>query len=260
MQANGTWTWDEFDKLCAKLTQDTDNDGVNDVYAMTSFSVDYFTSVIASNNAKYIDLDANGNYVNATKSDEFLEALNWGQDMLKKYEMPQPEGSEWNWAYSSFVNAEAAMIVTEEYKVSEFGSMEDDFGFVMFPKGPKADTYYNVYSDNITVIPACYDADRAWKIAFAYNLYTNPTPGYEAEDDWKSSYYTLFRDSRAVDETLAMQKDVNNGVVWYLPLISGLSYGDICYDAYAVEKTGTEIVESKWDQWQAYIDEANAKK
>ena len=260
MQADGSWTWDAFDELCAKLTRDTDSDGVNDVYAMTNFSAEYFTSVIASNNAKYFDMDENGNYINVTNSDEFLEALNWGQEMLKKYEMPAPEGAEWNYAFAAFANAEAAMICTEEYKVGEYKSMEDDYGFVMFPKGPNADRYYNVYSDNVAVIPACYDAERAWKIAFAYNLFTNPTPGYEGEDDWKTTFYTVFRDSRAVDETIATMKNPENGVTWYNALIPGLQIGDIVYTAYANEKTATEIVESVKDTWQAFIDEANAKK
>lgn len=260
MQADGTWTWAAYEDLCAKLTRDTDNDGVIDTYATTSFSKDFFTEVVASNQAQFIGVDENGNYFNDTKSDAFLDAINWGQDMLKKYEMPTPEGAEWNYAYTSFINAEAAMIVTEEYKVGEFSAMEDDFGFVMFPKSETADHYYQVLSDNVYVIPACYDADRAWKIAFAYNLFSNPTPGYEEEDDWKSSYYTQFRDTRAVDETLTLMRDPENGVVWKLPLVSGLDYGDIVYGAYNCEQTAAEIVESKWDQWQAYIDEANSKK
>lgn len=259
MQADGTWTWDAFDELCGKLTRDTNNDGVTDVYAMVNFSVDYFNQVIASNNATFVDKDENGNYINTTKSDAFLEAINWGQEMLKKYEMPEPEGAEWNYSFTAFANAQAAMICTNEYKVGDYSSMEDDFGFVMFPKGPNATSYRQVLSDNVYVIPACYDEERAWKIAFAYNLFTNPTPGYEEEDDWKSSYYTQFRDSRAVDETLQLMRDPANGTYWLLPLIPGLGYGDIIYGAYAREQTGAEIVEAKWDQWQAYLDEANSK-
>lgn len=257
MQADGTWTWDAFEELCAKLTRDTDNDGVVDTYALTSFSTDFFHSVIASNNATYVDIDADGKYFNAMRSDEFLEAANWGQEILTKYEMPQPADSAWDYAYSSFRNAEAAMIVAEEYKVGDLKEMEDDFGFVAFPKGPNADNYTNVYSDNVAVIPACYDADRAWKIAFAYNLYTNPTPGYEDVDDWKTNYYPQFRDARAVDETLEILR--NNGVTWVLPLISGLGYGDFDWKAYPHDQTATEIIDTIWDQWQAYIDEANAK-
>ena len=55
-------------------------------------------------------------------------------------------------------------------------------------------------------------------------------------------------------------KNPENGVTWYNALIPGLQIGDIVYTAYANEKTATEIVESVKDTWQAFIDEANAKK
>lgn len=258
-QKNGEWTWDKFEEVCQKLTQDTDNDGVIDTYAMTSFSADYFTAVLASNGATFVGIDENGKYVQKTRENECLDALNWGMDMLAKYEMPTPEEAEWNYAFASFANADAAMIVAEEHRIGEYSTMEDEVGFVMFPKGPNADTYYNVYNDNVTVIPACYDAERAWKIAFAYNLYTNPTPGYEEDDDWKTDMYSQFPDSRAVDETVTMMKDPAHGVTWVTPLIPGLDTGDIIYQAYPHTKTAAELVDAVWDNWNALIDEANAK-
>lgn len=39
------------------------------------------------------------------------------------------------------------------------------------------DHYVNYAKDNVFVIPSCYDEDKAWKLAFAYNLYTDPVPG-----------------------------------------------------------------------------------
>ena len=71
---------------------------------------------------------------------------------------------------------------------NEFKDMEDDFGFVCFPKGPNATDYRNCYTDNVYAIPACYDADKAWKIAFALNVYTDPVPGYEDYNDRLSGY------------------------------------------------------------------------
>ena len=258
IQKNNEWTWEKFEEVCQALTKDTDNDGVIDRYAMTSFSSDYFTSVLASNNAKYVDV-VDGKYVNATRNNEFLDALNWGMDMLAKYEMPAPEGAEWNYAFSSFNNAEAAMIVAEEHRIGDYGKMEDEVGFLMFPMGPNSTTYTNVYNDNVSVIPACYDADRAWKIAFAYNLFTNPTPGYEDEEDWKTDMYAQFPDSRAVDETVAMMKDPAHGTTWVNDLIPGLNTGDIAWKAYDHNQTAAELVDACWDTWNAYIDEANAK-
>lgn len=256
MQADGTWTWEAFEEICKKVTRDTDNDGVIDVYAMTNFSINFFSEALASNNACFIGRDAEGNYYNATQSDECLEALNWANDMVKKYEMPTPDGAEWDYSFSSFKNGEAAMNAGAVYEAAGMQeAMKDDYGFVCFPKGPKAEQYYNIWSDNVSVIPACYDADRAWKIAFGYNLFAQPTPGYDGEEDWKTGYYENYRDTRAVDETIALLKQ--NGVIWYDGLVPGLISGDILYEVYAGVATPAEKVEGIANQWQAYIDEAN---
>ena len=255
MQKNGTWTWDKLEAICKKLTRDTNNDGVTDVYAMTNFSVNYFNTVLASNNACFIGKDANGKYFNATNSNEFLEALNWASDMLKKYEMPTPKDAKWDYSFASFRNGEAAMQVAAVYEAGNMKNMKDDYGFVCFPKGPKAKDYVNVWDYNVFVIPSCYDAARAAKIAFAFNLFTEPTPGYDGADDWKTGYYGNYRDTRAVDETVAILK--KNGVVWYNGLITGLNTGDIEYGVYGGAETPAEAIEKVKEPWQALIDETN---
>lgn len=67
----------------------------------------------------------------------------------------------------------------------------------MFPKGLQTSDYVNVWSDNPTAIPSCYDADRVWKIAFAFNLWTDPVPGYEDYFSY-AHVYAGARDTRAV--------------------------------------------------------------
>ena len=163
--------------------------------------------------------------------------MQWAVSLIEKgYEMPTPEDANWDWFISAFHDSKVAMTVAEEYKVGTWADMEDDFGFVLFPKGPKSTGYATNVSENIAVIPACYDKETAEKIAFAYNLWTNPTPGYEDDDDWKSSYYTMFRDERAIDETLATMYEPGVGKVEYLPLIYGISMGDIAYNVYGLNQ------------------------
>ena len=95
--------------------------------------------------------------------------------------------------------------------------------FVCFPKGPAADDYTNIHSDNVYVIPACYDAEKAWKIAFAYDLYTDPVPGYEDYNDALSGYYDSFRDTESVDLTIT--RLMENGRVTYNNMIPNLDLG-----------------------------------
>ena len=39
---------------------------------------------------------------------------------------------------------------------------------------------------------------------FIYDLWSNPTPGYEEEDDWKADHSHFTSDDRCIDETYAM--------------------------------------------------------
>ena len=48
---------------------------------------------------------------------------------------------------------------------------------------------------------------------------------------WKTGYYANYRDTRAVDETIAILKET--GVVWYEALVAGIATGDILFDVYA---------------------------
>ena len=252
MQANHTWTWDAFEELCAKLTRDTDNDGIIDIYAMSSFNGDLMNSICASNGAQIIDYDENGNFINATNTEEFLTAYDWAHNLRQLYEAPQPEGTEWNYSYDMFINAEVCMIVSEEYRASSFNdSMADDFGFVVFPMGPDVDDYNGYSTDNAYVIPACYDEETAWNIAFAYNLYTNPTPGYDDDDDWKTPYYAVFRDERAVDETLEILRDHQEACIY--PLVPDVNYNNNYWWNIDAE-TAAERYETMKDEIQALID------
>lgn len=255
LQAKNEWTWDTFEDLCKKLTRDTNSDGVNDCWAMTSFKGDLMNSAIASNGAQLIDVDENGRFYLASNSDEYMQAYDWIGYMRQNYEMPSLEGEDgdnWDYAYGAFARAEAAMLVGEEYLVSTFNEqMADDFGFVMFPRGPKVDELTGYSSDNIYVIPSCYDADRTWKIAFAYNLYTEPTPDYDDPDDWKTNYYPLFRDERAVDETLDLMR-THQDVLIYKSIPKVNTDNEYYYNIDT--ETAAERYEIKKDEYQSYID------
>lgn len=260
LQKSGQWTWEQFEELCVKLSIDNNNDGQIDTYPMASFSVDLFRGAVTSNDARFIGKDADGNYYNATTEPNFLEAMQWAVGMIEKgYEMPVPTDANWDWFIAAFHDAKVAMTFAEQYKVGTWEDMEDDWGFVLLPKGPKSGGYSAYFGDNVAVIPSCYDKETAEKIAFAYNLWTQPTPGYEDDDSWKDSYYTRFRDERAVDETLTMmfEEAIENND--YTSMVYGPEYGDFAWNTYALNATPAEKIEELAGTWQALIDEANNK-
>ena len=258
MQADGTWTWDAFEEMMAAVQRDIDNDGVIDVYDLTLNEGNMTTIAVFSNNGCYIGKNDDGYFYNL-ESPETLEALEWTVDMFNKYDLPDPEGAEWDYYKEAFINGQAAFMVEDEYAGTPgnfLQDMEDEVGFVMFPKGPQREDYVNVWSNNPVAIPACYDADKAWKLAFAWNLYTDQPAGYEDYMDLSAAAAGIF-DMRAIDETIPMMMEEDHGTIAYHGLIPNLSLGEQFVWNIAPGAVVSEQVEAIRDTWKAYVDEAN---
>jgi len=112
------------------------------------------------------------------------------------------------------------------------------------------------------VIPSCYDEETAADIAFAFDLYTNETPGYNSPEAYLDLYYQDFSrgntyDERAVTETIRRynHRETANFLTRYL--VDGLDICDLTKNYPFAEKTPEECVEEVWDSWQTLIDAAN---
>ncbi len=259
LQKEGKWTWETFEEMCKKMTRDTDNDGVIDQYAMSSFNTEFCYAALDSNGGGIVKRDASGKYYLDAGSEKSMEAWNWIAKMWANYQLPQAEGANWDYFYTAFINGETAFLADQEYNGQpngRFASMTDDWGFVCFPLGPSGDGVYKTLHDsNMCVIPSCYDDKRAEKIAKAVDLWLEDVPGYDSPDAWKEGFYAGFRDSRAVDETLTLMAETPNPR--YDTLISGLSQGDMIWGVCGGYITPAEAWEGAKNQWQALVDECN---
>lgn len=257
LQESGEWTWDALVEMCAQVQRDTDSDGVIDVYALTQNDSVFICNAVYSNGGDFVGRE-NNEYVYKLESDETIEALTWAVDTLNQYKLPYPEGAAWNYFEQGFLNGEAVFCSEDAYKAGgTWSTMEDDFGFVCFPKGPKSSDYTNIYSNNPVAIPACYDADKAWKLAFAYNLWTDPVPGYEDYESWRPGYTKNFRDNEAVDYTIARM--MVNGRLTYHGLVANMDLGNDLVYSLLDGTSVSEHIEKIRDTWQSYIAESNAK-
>ena len=260
MQADGTWTWDKFEELMAACQRDTDNDGVDDVYGLTLNESVMTNTAVASNNGSYVGKDASGMYFYNLEAPETQEALEWVVDMFTKFDDHDPEGAEWDYYKEEFVNGQAAFMVEDMYASNAGGfldGMADEVGFVMFPKGPNMSTYINVWSNNPAAIPGCYDAERADKIAFAYDLYNADIPGYEGYNGFLSTGRAGILDTRGVEETLAMMSEPEHGVIAFHDIIPNMNIGPDLTWSISANADVAALTEAIAGTWKAYIDEAN---
>ncbi len=260
LQKEHNWTWETFEQLIKQCTYDTNNDGINDAWGMANSSSEFAPLAAISNGMPMIGKDANGKFVNNCGQDQVLEALAWCAHMATSYEMPQPEGSEWNWMYTAFINGQVAFLADQEYHAQNngtFADMTDDWGFVCFPLGPKGDgKYHTLHNDNMYVIPNCYDDERAEKIAKVFDMMTDPTPGYDTSDSWKEPFYACFRDPRAVDETLQFMLDTPTPR--WDTFVPGINYmGDVIWVTYPGVVTPQQAYEDTKDVWASLLSDVN---
>lgn len=262
MQAAGTWTWEAFEDIVAKLTRDTDNDGMVDIYGLTGNSNYMYQMGVFSNNGTFFDFNDEGKMEVTVDSNEAMEGLNWAKRMWTSYAYMQPEDGDANYYKDAFKAGFCGFCVHWAYAGfndnNEFMDMADEYGAVAFPIGPKGDTYVTVVSDVVIVIPNVYDAETVGKLAFMYDMYTLPTPGYEDEEDaWTGNKYN-YTDERAVDETYGMLREAehcrtDNSVyvgqendVLGAPLLWRLNWND-----------PGELVEAAMPVWQTLCDTFN---
>lgn len=230
LQASGEWTWEKFHELAKLLTKDSNNDGVPETYGITTWQREIVKAAVFSNGSDYVKFnETTGKYENNQKSDEVLAAIKFAVDLFDEgliAPKPTEEGSdEIKFFVDSFKTGQGAMCPTEWYRNGDFSQMEDDWGFVFFPKGPGANAkMQTMYVGNIRVMPSSIDPSRADDVAFAYSKWYGTVPGYE-DDLPINDYYSQARDARTVEETLKPMLE-GQGVRSLVYMIPGLSFKD----------------------------------
>ncbi len=264
-QADGTWTWDMMLDIMEKVQRDLDNDGIYDIYGMTGSGDDLATALMFSNNAAFFDYNDQGKLVITANSQAALDALQMRKTMWENYAAPQPEGSNWDWFKDFWKQGTTAFYAGQTWQGfnpnSEMADMEDEWGAVMCPKGPNAETYLAMACDNVYGIPNVYDDETSLKIQQIYDLYTNDTPGVDSEDAWIGEKYN-YTDDRAVDETYAMMREPEHSVANKTYLLG--STNDVLGSALLWGPIGSmtpaEAVESATPVWQDMLDVFNGDK
>jgi ABC-type glycerol-3-phosphate transport system substrate-binding protein len=257
MQRNGTWTWEAYIDICKKLTRDINNDGIIDVYALPGdLSTDILDAVVSSNGANYVDKDRNGKFVNAVNRREFLEALQFTIRLNNEGVMkPRPESARWDWYKSEFANGNVAMRIDESGVWRDLRNMKDDWGMVLFPKGPRVNNYRVFTRENVLLVPVTYSEAEVEKILFALNLWYTPVT-----NDWKTELYPNFRDRRAVDETLALIRNTRLHINKNHEFIPNLNRGHIAWEMWGEQgRDPARLVERVSANWNRLITDVNNK-
>lgn len=265
MQAEGTWTWAAFEEMLAKLTQDTDGDGIIDVYGLGGDFRGACRLAPYLNGGKYFDFDENGLMQCYGGSDEVLESLNWMAKLRDNYffRIPSGAGEATYDQVPFFMAGKYAFFMGESYQGfnddADLLEMEDEWGCVAWPLNHGGKDFKTMYQDNFAVLANCYTEEEASMVSYVYSLWLTPAPGIDAETAWIGTKYNN-TDERAVDETYAMLRNSEHGVFEKALYMNGqeeMIDDFVGWKLYNNVMTPAQCIEAALPRWQSAVDAYN---
>ncbi|MDQ6418416.1 extracellular solute-binding protein [Paenibacillus sp. LHD-117] len=141
VQKQGTWTWDTFIDYAKKLTLDTNGDGKQDQWGIAAAPNVLGLSLIYSNDTMAYDEKESKFLLDSPNAIEGLDMMNKLYNEFKV--VKRNEGNDWEDPAKYFKEGKTAMYPGGIWEAgSRFqNQMKDEYVFVHFPKGPKADNF-----------------------------------------------------------------------------------------------------------------------
>nr|MCR4642789.1 hypothetical protein [Lachnospiraceae bacterium] len=215
---------------------------------------------VCSNGGEFIGME-NGKYVVKVEDANTVEGLEFANSTIHDYYKPYPEGAEWDYYKEDFQAGKIAFLSEQEYVGLPGNFLEGvqfEVGFVMFPAGPRG-KMVNRWGSNPAVIPACYDAEKAWYIAFAYDVWYEVPPEIGEENRFVSAARAGIFDMRACDETLPMMCEAAHGMISYEAVVPGVELEPQLTWGINGNNNVSQLVREAAAYWKPLVDQANRK-
>lgn len=154
LQQKGEWTWSAYLDAAKKLTKDTNGDGTPDQYGLSADPTILATYLIHSNGGQIVDEEA-GTVTFDTP--EAIEAYDFMAALYNEHKVIKPnEGDNWGDPRKYFTQGLVGMTQGWVWEGADrIANMTDEWGYVFFPKGPKAADYVvPLTNSNMMFIPA----------------------------------------------------------------------------------------------------------
>ncbi len=247
------WTWDAFLDIAKKTTKDLDGDGKVDQWGLVGHAPIFARQLIYTNDGAIIK-EQDGKIVSGLEDENTMEALQFVYDLWNSHKVAMPNANatfdDYNESQTVFNGGKAAMVSGEIWEGKERKDMEDEYGFVWYPKGPKAKDYAN----NVVNFAMWYMPANAKHPKETAKIFEELQPWDEIQDSVRADVEGNFRAEQDVDMALKMRDTVN---VLYIPKENDIilpAIWDITNSGTAPETAVEKISESFQ---QAIDDELN---
>ena len=199
----GEWTWDKWREYMLALTQDTDGDGVTDVYGYGS-RWDFLVYNLTMSNGTTIASSDTENL----SSPEVAECLDFIYNMYNVDHVAKPWNAEdFDSNMNAYVNGEVAFWIDAAWISSqnEDGNLGFDVVWCPWPIGPSGDEatnkFKNVSSGNAWMIPAGVEDPE-----LVYNVFYDWANWYHGDTDLRDGDLTWWEDCAVTEENYAVME------------------------------------------------------
>lgn len=205
---SGEWTWDKFKEIAIAGNQDTNGDGENDIWGFNQRE-NLIWSFMASNGAEAVKKTSTGIEL-ALDSKEAVEALDYYADFMLNVDHLQGWLGDWTSQIQSFRDGQS-MMCYEAWWIS-YGflkEMQDEWGFVPFPKGPSGKEYVS-YGKEASPYMMLNGIDKPEEVATIVDLIFQI---FETPEEWNDAIQSKFEaeatDAQAVDVCMEIMPKVS---------------------------------------------------
>lgn len=168
-QEEGTWTWDKFHEIAAKISQLST--GNQKIWGTVQNDSLLFNNLVISNNTDWFKKTEEGVVFNASDPN-VLQAVDFLKELYDDGCFPlETTAGDAKLFYSGTVGFLFDYVERVQWPGNQ-QSMTDDYGMIMIPKGPNADTYYsmNNYYGVKAVLKNAQDPDKLAKLIYDFCL------------------------------------------------------------------------------------------
>ena len=193
----GEWTWDKWREYMLALTQDTDGDGVIDVYGFGS-RYDYLVYNLTMSNGTGIAMSDTENL----SSPEVAEVLDFIYNMYNVDKVANPwNADDWDYNQNCYMDGRVAFWCDAAWisSANDDASLGFDVVWCPWPIGPSGDEatnkFKNVSSGNAWMIPAGVDNPE-----LVYNVFYDWQNWYHGDTDLRDGDLTWWEDCAITEE------------------------------------------------------------
>ncbi len=185
MVNKGTWTFDEFQKICVANTKDTNGDGKMDTYGFTGIPNYISWGLISANGGSVLSTDSKGKVYSTFTDKKVVTALNYYNNWVNKQKIMYTNNatvssSPWDTVSAInpidyFLEGNCAFLLYESWVLNQQikPRAKFDYGMLPYPKGPNA-TDYSCYANNARLMCLTSTNKSADKTAIIFNALARP--------------------------------------------------------------------------------------